>query len=127
MRFKITTDSEVNFVRQLLIHLVGMLELHRCGILTYQDLCDFMYGLYPKNKLTCFKLSKNVKKILGLFSEIDTVKSEFPHIYSKSLDQIYSLVKDVLEKLPDSEYDEDGHFRWQVECIDQDENVRGST
>jgi hypothetical protein len=118
MEIKITTDSEINFTRQILIHIIGVVDLHRYGLLTYQDLCDSMHGLYPCNKLNCFKNNHNMRKIFGLVSEIDVVKHNFPHIYPKSLKQILRLVKNELKKLSESEYDENGQLKWYVDCID---------
>ena len=110
MNYEIIILDDKDFIKHLLIHCVGAIELFNQKAISGQDLWRTICPFYPNGKIEGYRTPKHIDHILGLMSELEWARDDFPRIYLKSLRKLRSLLKREVSKLGYTRYDPQGNF-----------------
>ena len=114
MKYEISVHYDDDFTKLLLTYLTGVLELYNQKAISGQDVWNAIRLFYPNGKIEGFQTSKQIDYILGLMSEIEWSRDDFPQTYPKSLKQLRSLLKKTVSRLEFTTRDQDGKYKEEI-------------
>jgi len=113
MKHEITIhmDDEKLFTKHLLIHLAGIIELYNQKTISGDEVWESILLFHPKVKFKGYSTTKRIDHILGLISEIEWSRDDYPQTYPKALKRIRSLLKKEIELLKNISATDDKGYR----------------